>query len=82
MGDFSTKYTKGRPTKYHMHNPETKKRFGIQQDNNTVIQHTVYYITLQENERLSLKYETHENIDDEVDEDDLYELDKMSLDEK
>ena len=29
-----------------------------------------------------MKDETHENIDDEVDEDELYELDKLSLDEK
>ena len=29
-----------------------------------------------------VEYETHENIDDEVDEDDLYKIDKMSLDEK
>ena len=28
-----------------------------------------------------MKDETHENIDDEVDEDDLYKIDKMSLDE-
>ena len=29
-----------------------------------------------------MKYETHDNIDDEVNEYELYELDKMSLDEK
>ena len=29
-----------------------------------------------------MKYETHENIDDEVDEDDLYNIEKMRPDEK
>ena len=29
-----------------------------------------------------MKYETHENIDDEVDEDELYKIDKISLDGK
>ena len=29
-----------------------------------------------------MKDETHEKIDDEVDEDDLYKLDKVNLDEK
>ena len=29
-----------------------------------------------------MKYETYENIDDEVDEYDLYNIDKMSLNEK
>ena len=29
----------------------------------------------------SVKYETHENIDDEVDEDDLYKIDKIIIDE-
>ena len=29
-----------------------------------------------------MEYETHENIDDEINEDELYEIDKISLDEK
>ena len=32
--------------------------------------------------QLSVKDETYENIDSEVDEDDLYDIDKMSLDKK
>ena len=55
---------------------------GIQKDNNDAIQHAVDEIILQGNEKLSVKDETYENIDDEVDEDDLYKLDKMSFDEK
>ena len=55
---------------------------GIQKENNDAIQHAVDEIILQGNEKLSVKDETYENIDDEVDEDDLYKLDKMSFDEK
>ena len=44
-----------------------------------MVQHAVDETILQEKEKLSVKYETHENIDDEIDEDEMYELDKMSL---
>ena len=44
-------------------------------------QHGVDEIILQEREKLSVKDETYENIDDEFDEDDLYKLDIMSLGE-
>ena len=47
-----------------------------------MVQHTVDEIILQEKQKLSVKDETHDNIDDEVDEDELYEIYKMSLDEK
>ena len=33
---------------------------------------------LKSNQKLSAKDETHDNIDDEVDENELYEIDKMS----
>ena len=33
-------------------------------------------------DKLIVKYETQENIDDEVDEDDLYDIDKIILDTK
>ena len=56
--------------------------FIMQQDKNTVNQHAVDEIILQEKEQLSVKDETHENINDELYEYDLYELDQMSLDEK
>ena len=39
-------------------------------------------IIMQEKEKISDKYETNENINDEADEDDLCKLDKMSLDQK
>ena len=47
-----------------------------------MVHHVFDEIVLQESEGLNIKYETHENIDDEVYEDELYERDKMILDEK
>ena len=56
--------------------------FVIQQQNNSIVQHAVDEIILPENKKLSVKDETHENIDDEFDEDEMCDIDKMSLDEK
>ena len=53
----------------------------IRQETNSIVQHAVYDILLQEKERLSVKDETRENIGDEVEEDEMYKLNKMSLDE-
>ena len=47
-----------------------------------MVQHAVGDIILQEKRKSSVEYEIHDNIDNEVDEYDLYELDKTSLDEK
>ena len=46
-----------------------------------MVQHGVDEIILQKR-KLTVEDETHENIDNKVDEDDLYELDKMSPDDK
>ena len=37
---------------------------------------------MQENKKWSVKYETRENIDDEIDKDKLYKIDKMIRDDK
>ena len=80
LGDFGPKYYKTRSTKDHRQDPETKKKFGRQQDNNTIVQHAVDKIIHQENKKIGLKDETNEKIDSEDYEDELYELDKTSLD--
>ena len=82
LGDFGTKYNKEKPTKYHMQEHSTKKSFGRHQDKNTIVKHKFDKIIPQDNKKLIVKYESQENIDDEGNEDDLYDLDKMSLDEK
>ena len=82
MGDFGSKYSKIRPTKDRRHDPMTRKEFNIQQDNNDIVNHAEDKILLQENNKVSAEEEAHENIESELDEDDLYNIDKMSLDEK
>ena len=81
LGDFGSNYAKIRPNKDHRHDPATNKNFGRHQDNNDIVQHAVNEIILQK-KKITVKDETHKNIDDEVYEDNLYSLDKMSLDEK
>ena len=82
LGNFGSKYAKDRPTKYHRKENKTKKKFGRHQENTVIVQHEVDKIIAQEKETLRVKDETHENIDYEVDKEDMYELGKMSLDQK
>ena len=81
MVDFGSKYSKTRPTKDHGHEPATKKKLRRQQENSSIVQHTVGEIILKENKKLRWEDVSHENIDYDIDEDDLYEIDNMSLDE-
>ena len=62
LGDFGYKYSKRITTKNHRQEPATKNKFGMHQDNNAIVKHAVHEIILQENIKLSVKYETHENI--------------------
>ena len=48
----------------------------MQQDSNYVVQQEVHEIILQEKDTLSVKDETHNNIDHKVNEDELYKLEK------
>ena len=58
-----------------------QKTFGNKQEVNDIVQHAVDEIIPQETEKenLSVKNETHENIDYEVDEDERYDMDTLSL---
>ena len=81
MGDFGTKYAKVRRTKDHNQDYATRKKSGIHEEKNYIVQHAVDEIILKEKTLLlSVKYETHENIDDEFNEDELYKFDRNSLD--
>ena len=61
---------------------QLKKMFGRHQDNNSIVQHSADEIITAENKTIRVEYETHDNIDDEINEDNMYKLDKMSIDEK
>ena len=82
LGEFDYKYSRIGPTKDHRKEFATKKKFIIQQNNNAIFNHAVNEIILKEDKILSVKYEAHETIDSEVDKDNIYEIDKMSLDDK
>ena len=43
-----------------------------------MVQHVVDYIILKEKQKLSVKDETHDKIDDEVNKDELYNLENES----
>ena len=77
LSKFGSKYKKIRSTEERRQYPQFNKR--KQQEKNDITQHAVYETILQDKEKLSVKDETHNNIDDEVDEDELYELEKLVL---
>ena len=54
-------------------------KFNRNHENNTMVQHAVDEIILQEKNKLSAENESHENIYYEADEDDLYDIDNTSL---
>ena len=82
MGDFGSKYSKSTPTKDLGYEPTTKKKIGRQKENYSNFQHAVYEIILWENKKLSAEAESYYNIDSEINENDIYYIDNMSLDEK
>ena len=57
------------------------KKFNKKKENNTIVYQAVDEIILQDNNELSVEYESHQKINSEINENDLYEIDKMSLDE-
>ena len=50
-----------------MHDPETDKKLIRHQNNNAIVKHSAGEIIPQDNKRISVKYEAHENIGYEVD---------------
>ena len=79
---FCYKYRKVSSTKERRQDPAFKKKFEKQKKNNAMVQHAVDEIILKEKEKLIVKYEIHDNIDNESNEDELYEHEKNILDEK
>ena len=49
LGDFGSEYSKSRSTRSHCLEPTTKRKFGIHQDTNSIVQHAFDEIILQEN---------------------------------
>ena len=59
LGDFGSKYSKNMPTKDCGHDPVTRKKCNIQQENNYAVNNEVYEIILQDNNKVSAEAEAH-----------------------
>ena len=79
MRKFNYKYSKIWPTQDQGQDPATKKKFNRKKENNDIFQNSVDDIILQDNMKLSVEEEEHENIDSEVDKNNIYEIDNMSI---
>ena len=64
-----------------MDSPRTKENFNRQQENNAIVNNTVDEILLTENQKVSAAREAPEFLDSDYDENDLYQVYKMSLEE-
>ena len=82
LGDFSSKYAKTRHANNLGHNPANRNKYTRQKYNNTIVNSAVDEIILQENNKVSAGTEAQEIIESEFDENDLYRIDNMSLEEK
>ena len=76
MVEFGSKYAKGITAKYQRKKPTINNCFGRKKGNNDIFQQAGDAIVLQEKEKLNVKDESHENIDDIFNGDELYELEK------
>ena len=82
MGDFVSKYAKRRPTKDRGHDPSKIFVFNRQQENNDIVNYAWDEIILQENDKVSDESEAHETIESDIDENNLYKIENMSIDYK
>ena len=76
LGYFGSRCAKIRPTKDCGHNPANKRKFNRHHN------HSLDKIIPQENSKLSAEAEVHDNIESEIDYNDLYQIDNMSIDDK
>ena len=81
MGDFGNKYANSRPTKDRGRNPVPRKCFNRKQENNSIVNNSVDEILLPENQKVSAVRESLEFLDSDYDEHDVYQVDKMSLED-
>ena len=81
MGGFGSRYFKIHPTKYLTNDPVTRSKFNRHQDKNYIINHAVDKILLQENNKVSAEAEANEKIESELNKNDLYQIDNMSIDD-
>ena len=81
LGGFSYKYAISRPTKDYRHYRANINKLNRKKENNAFVKQLVSVILLQENIKVSAE-EAHENIESYFDDNDLYQIENMSLDDK
>ena len=59
--------------------PLPKNKFNRQKENNAIFNSAVYEILMHENQKVSAEKEAHKNIQSEFDENNIYQIDNMSL---
>ena len=74
LGEFGSNYSNIRPTKDHGHDTATRKKMNRQKEKNSIVNHAVKGILLQETNKISAEAEAHTNIQPEIDENDLYQI--------
>ena len=79
--DFGYKYVNCRPTKVCGHDPVPIKIFNRKKENNSSVKSAVDEILLHKNQKLSAEKEAHEKFESDFDENELYQIDNMSLDD-
>ena len=81
LGDFDYKYAKSRSTKYHGENLTNINKIKRQQENNAIVNSAMYEILLEEKQKLSAKKGSYENIESDIDGNELYQIDNISLED-
>ena len=81
LGDFGSKYVKIIPTKDLRNDPVPRNKCNRKKENNDFVNSAVDEILLHENEKVSAAREAHENVDSDFDDNKIYQIDNMSLEE-
>ena len=81
LGDFGSKYVEIRPTKDCGQNPLPRNKFNRHKENSDIVNSALDEALLHENEQLITVKEANENVDSDFDENKLYHIENISLED-
>ena len=82
LGELGTKYIAAQPTKDRGSNPIPRKGYHKKQENHTIIDNVMDVLCMVEFKKVSaVNHEAPEFLESDYDENDLYQVENMSLDE-
>ena len=81
LGDFGSKYAKGKPTNDRGNHPVPRNKFNKQQENNAIFNNVVDEIILHETQKLSAVKEAPEFLESGYDENEVYPFENMRLED-